>query len=168
MDTTASAKLDDVDWSILAHLREDGRIPMASLADKVGISRATCYARMERLRTSGVLQGFTARVNAAAAGNGLAAFILISGQQHRWRELTEKLAEIPEVEYCAVVTGEFDLIVQVRTDDIQTLRHVILERLEEMEEVRSTVTIFALDEVIDRPYVLPAGHGVEPVAIPTI
>jgi DNA-binding Lrp family transcriptional regulator len=150
------ADLDGTDWALLAELREDGRLPVAALAARIGVSRATVYARMERLRTSGVLEGFSARVNPAAAGFGITAYVLISGNQASWRRLIAVLEEIEEVEYCALTTGEFDVLVQVRMRDVASLRSVVLERLAAMEEVRSTVTIFALQEVIHRPYVVPS------------
>ena len=62
---------------------------------------------------------------------------------------------MPEVEYCAFTTGEYDALLLVRVPDVQTLRDVILERLQTSGSVRATQTIFALDEVVHKPFVLP-------------
>jgi Lrp/AsnC family transcriptional regulator, leucine-responsive regulatory protein len=62
---------------------------------------------------------------------------------------------MPEIEYCAFTTGEYDALALVRVPDVETLRDVILERLQSSEAVRATQTIFVLDEVVRRPYVLP-------------
>jgi Lrp/AsnC family transcriptional regulator, leucine-responsive regulatory protein len=140
---------------MLEALAADGRIPVATLAAEAGISRAAAYTRLERLRSEGVIEGFAARVNPARVGVGITALILISGRQPSWRNLRARLGGMPEVEYCAFTTGEYDALILVRVPDIETLRDVILERLQAMEDVRATQTIFVLEEVVRRPYVLP-------------
>ncbi len=134
-------------------------MPVAGLAERVGISRAAAYARLENLRQSGVIEGFTVRVNPARLGLGVTALILISGRQPSWRALRRRLVSIPEVEYCAFTTGEYDALLLVRVRDVETLRDVVLERLQVSEEVRATQTIFVLDELVKRPLVLPAENG---------
>ena len=128
---------------------------IAALAERAGISRASAYARLERLRADGVLEGFSARVRPGGLGLGITALVLISGRQPAWRTLREELAAMPEVEYCAFTTGEYDALILVRVPSVETLRDVILERLQASEIVRATQTIFVLDEVVRRPYVLP-------------
>ena len=150
-----AAMIDSVDRAILEALRDDGRIPMAALASLVGISRANAYTRVERLRTDGVIEGFTVRVNPAAVGVGISAVIMVSCRQPAWRSLTEHLTAISEIEYCALTTGEHDALLVVRVPDIETLRDVILERLQAIPGVHNTQTIFVLDEVMRRPFVLP-------------
>ena len=151
----AAAPVDPVDRSILELLSTDGRMPIAGIAERVGISRAGAYARLERLRGDGVLEGYTARVNPSRLGLGITALVLISGRQPAWRKLREELVRMPEVEYCAFTTGEYDALILVRVPDVETLRDVILERLQASETVRATQTIFVLDEVVRRPFVLP-------------
>ena len=152
----AVAPLDAVDRRILELLADDGRMSIATLADRVGVSRAGAYSRVERLRTDGVLEGFSARVRPSRLGLGITALVLISGRQPAWRTLRAELAAMPEVEYCAFTTGEYDALILVRAPDMETLRDVILERLQASEQVRATQTIFVLDEVVRRPYVLPS------------
>lgn len=147
--------LDKTDRRILELLRDDGRLPVAALAEKAGISRANAYTRLERLRGEGVIRGFSASVDSRRLGLGIAALILIAGRQPSWRTLREDLLHMPEIEFCAFTTGEYDALVLVRVPDVETLRDVILERLQSMPTVRSTQTVFVLDEVVRRPYILP-------------
>jgi DNA-binding Lrp family transcriptional regulator len=151
----AAAGLDPVDRRILELLAADGRLAVATLAERTGISRANAYSRLERLRTEGTIEGFTARVNASRLGLGITALVLISGRQPAWRQLREELTRMAEVEYCAFTTGEYDALILVRVPDVETLRDVILERLQALDMVRATQTIFVLEEVVRRPYVLP-------------
>jgi DNA-binding Lrp family transcriptional regulator len=152
---SAPAALDQVDRRLLAVLAGDGRISVAALAERVGISRAAAYTRLDTLRASGVIEGYSVRVNPARLGLGVTALILISGRQPAWRTLRNRLVSIPEVEYCAFTTGEYDALLLVRVRDVETLRDVVLERLQASEEVRATQTIFVLEELVKRPLVLP-------------
>jgi DNA-binding Lrp family transcriptional regulator len=152
---SAPAALDQVDRRLLEVLAGDGRISVAALAERVGISRAAAYTRLDTLRASGVIEGYSVRVNPARLGLGVTALILISGRQPAWRTLRNRLVSIPEVEYCAFTTGEYDALLLVRVRDVETLRDVVLERLQASEEVRATQTIFVLEELVKRPLVLP-------------
>jgi DNA-binding Lrp family transcriptional regulator len=147
--------LDRVDRRILELLRDDGRLPVAALAERAGVSRANAYTRLERLRSEGVIRGFSAAVDSRRLGLGIAALILVAGRQPSWRSLREQLLHMPEIEYCAFTTGEYDALILVRVPDVETLRDVILERLQSMPAVRATQTVFVLDEVVRRPYILP-------------
>ena len=152
---SAAPVLDAVDRRLLEELAADARIPVATLAERAGISRAAAYTRLEALRTGGVIEGFSVRTNPHALGLGVTALILISGTQPAWRSLRQRLASFPEVEYCAFTTGEYDALALVRVRDVETLRDVVLERLQASEEVRATQTIFVLEELVRRPLVLP-------------
>lgn len=148
--------LDPTDLAILEALRDDGRLPVASLAERVGVSRANAYTRIDRLRAEGVIEGFTIRVAPTAVGLGISALVLVSCRQPAWRALRDQLRGMSEVEYCALTTGEHDALLLVRVPDVETLRDVILERLQAIEGVHNTQTIFVLEEVVRRPFVLPA------------
>lgn len=152
----AGPGLDATDWAILRALGAEGRLPVAALAERVGLSRAAAYARLDALRSAGVIEGFTIRVNPSRMGLGVTALVLISGRQPAWRSLRQRLSSMPEVEYCAFTTGEYDALILVRAPDVETLRDVVLERLQASEEVRATQTIFVLDEVV-RHNPIPAG-----------
>jgi Lrp/AsnC family leucine-responsive transcriptional regulator len=152
---SAPAPIDEVDRRLLQLLGEDGRMPVATLAERARVSRANAYARLERLRQDGIIEGFSVRVVPKRVGLGITALILISVRQPAWRHFTAQLQQWPEVEYCAFITGEYDAMITVRVKDVETLRDVVLERLQSMEDVRSTQTIFVLDEVVRRPFILP-------------
>jgi Lrp/AsnC family leucine-responsive transcriptional regulator len=149
------AALDRIDRRILEVLRDDGRISIAALGERVGVSRANAYTRLLRLREEGVIEGFTARVNSRRMGLGIAALVLLSVRQPDWRALRKELFEMPEVEYCALTTGTHDALILVRATDVETLRDVVLERLQSLPMVQGTQTIFVLDEVVRKPFVLP-------------
>jgi DNA-binding Lrp family transcriptional regulator len=146
----ASLHLDEIDERLLAVLRDDGRISMSALAQQVGIARATAYTRVERLVSSGVIARFTVDVDPARLGRAITALITVRIEQHAWRELKAQFAAMPEVEYVALTTGDFDMMLIVRAASTDVLRDVVLVRLQAMPQVRSTRTIFVLDEIRGR------------------
>jgi DNA-binding Lrp family transcriptional regulator len=139
--------IDDIDRKLVDALRTDGRMSLTDLADAVNLSRSTAHARVQRLREDGVITGFTAQVDPAAIGLGVAALVFIGIDQHDWRALRDTLLAVPGVEYLAMCAGRFDLMMLIRSSTIAAMRDVLLEQVQRIDGVRSTETVFILDEV---------------------
>lgn len=142
----APQDLDGVDREILGLLRRHGRISMVELARRANVSRTNVFARFRRLLDSGVIRGFSARIDPAALGLGVSALITVKADQQGWRPLRDRLLDLPGLEYLALTTGDFDFVLHVRVVDVDALRDVVLEGLQAMEGVLSTNTVFILDE----------------------
>ena len=87
--------LDEVDRRILAELTREGRISIRTLAERVHVSRANAYARVDRLLGDGVITGFTAQIDPERAGLGTSAYVLLTIQQNTWREVAAALEALP-------------------------------------------------------------------------
>jgi DNA-binding Lrp family transcriptional regulator len=138
--------LDAVDRRIIELLTADGRMSVNELAAQVHVSRATAYARLEKLQSTGVITGFTVLVDPAKLGYSVAALVLVNVDQSQWRNVREAVLQLPGIEYLAFTSGGFDLVLLVRLPDIQDLRDVVLVRLHDIPGIRSAQTIFVLDE----------------------
>ncbi len=147
--SSSSPPLDAVDQTIVAALRRDGRQSIPALAEEVGISRATAYTRFDRLCDSGVITGFSARIDPAAVGLDVTALVLITVAQSDWRDLKAEVTGLPHVEWLGLTTGSFDFVVLVRARDLAELRDVVLERLLSLEGIQNAQTIVVLDEAGD-------------------
>ena len=147
--SSTSPPLDPVDQTIVAALRRDGRQSIPALAEAVGISRATAYTRFDRLRDSGVITGFAARIDPAAVGLDVAALVLITVAQSDWRDLKAEVAQLPHVEWVGMTTGAFDFVVLVRARDLAELRDVVLEGLLSLDGIQNAQTVVVLDEAGD-------------------
>ncbi len=119
---------------------------MNEIASEAGVSRANAYQRLARMRDEGVITGFTVRTDPHRLGLDVSALIIVSVDQRSWRELRDELRDLPGAQYVALTAGGFDFVLLVRVADVETLRDVVLERLQTMEGVRSTQTMFILDE----------------------
>lgn len=138
--------LDDTDRRIIELLCADGRMSIRAVAEGAHISRANAYARLQRLRAEGVVQGFTAVIDYERYGRGLAAYVSVRIEQRSWELFREYLRQIPEIEHAALISGDADLLLLVRVADAASLRTFVLERLQRIPEVTSTRTMFILEE----------------------
>ncbi len=139
--------LDDTDRQIVRELVADGRMSMRILADRVHISRANAYTRVERLVADGVIRGFTAQVDHELMGLGTSAYVTLNIEQTAWRNFSEQVRHLPEIEHVALVGGEYDVLLLVRAVDNAALRHVILEQLLLLPGVTSSRTLLIFEEV---------------------
>jgi DNA-binding Lrp family transcriptional regulator len=144
------APLDDLDRQIVAALRADGRLSMRALASKLHISRANAYARVDRLERSGVITGYSAIINPQKYGYGLSAYVFIKIAQQSWKKVRNQVLSIPEVDHAALMSGEHDIMLLVRTRDAASLRDLVLTRLQGMPEVAATQTVLIFDELSPR------------------
>jgi DNA-binding Lrp family transcriptional regulator len=142
----SAAVLDQTDQRLIELLRYDGRCSVNELAERAGISRANAYQRLGRLRANGVITGFTVRTDPRLTGLTVAALIIVNADQRSWRDVLGQLRLLPGARYVALTAGGFDFVVLVRVADVETLRDVILDRLQTMPGVRSTQTMFILEE----------------------
>lgn len=131
---------------MLAALTADARISIRALAEKLSISRANAYSRLDRLTREGVIIGYAARLDPVLAGLGTNAYVMVTVEQSAWRGVQAGLRDIPYVEHIALVGGDFDVLLLVRTPDNATLRDIVLERIQAVEGVRATRTWLIFEE----------------------
>jgi DNA-binding Lrp family transcriptional regulator len=138
--------LDSIDTAILRLLQADGRASVRAVAERVHISRANAYARINRLLADGVIRGFTARVDHERAGQGASAYITLKIVQDSWRTVRAQLERLPGAVHIALVSGDFDVLLLVHTADNRALRELVLTRIQAIPEVLSTRTLLVFEE----------------------
>lgn len=117
--------MDPVDRQLLQALAADARLSVAALARRVGLSAPSVAERLRRLEEAGVVAGYTVRLNPAAFGLGIAAWLRlrpVPGQLPRVREL---IADVPEIVACDRVTGEDCFIAKVHVWSMDELERII-------------------------------------------
>src|SRR5690348_12978629 len=77
--------LDDTDRLLISELRADGRLSMRALAEKLHISRASAYTRVDRLVAEGVITGYSATIDPERYGFGISAYVYLKISQHSWK-----------------------------------------------------------------------------------
>ncbi|BCW18715.1 AsnC family transcriptional regulator [Arthrobacter sp. NtRootA9] len=113
--------LDGTDTRLLSALSQDPRKTVVALAQKLGLSRNTVQARMAQLEKKHVFLSFERRINPAALGYPLMAFISVHVQQQKLTRLAGELADIPEILEGYGLTGSADLLLRVVAQDAEDL-----------------------------------------------
>lgn len=141
------AELDDTDRALVAELLVDARLSIRAIAERLHISRANAYARLERLTTSGAIQGFAARIDPHRVGLTTTAYVSVNIEQNTWRRVSAELAQLPFVDSIALLASEFDVLVLVHAPDNVTLRTLVLDRIQAIPGVTATRTSLAFEEI---------------------
>jgi Lrp/AsnC family transcriptional regulator, leucine-responsive regulatory protein len=143
--------MDDIDSRIVALLLEDGRRPYGDIGRRVSLSAPAVKRRVDRLRESGALRGFTAVLDHAALGASTEALVeLFFAPGTLLDEVAATLERHPEVVEAWSVTGEPDAIARVRTRDNRDLERVIME-IQKQGPVERTRSQVVLSELVRRP-----------------
>ena len=140
-------RMDATDRRILSLLMEDGRRTYDDIARQVKLSAPSVKRRVDRLRASGALQGFTALVDHVALGWNTEALVeLFCRPGTTLPEVARTLREHPEVVEAWSVTGEADAIARVRTSDNADLERLIIDLQRDglVERTRSQVVLSRL------------------------
>jgi DNA-binding Lrp family transcriptional regulator len=142
-------RLDDVDQRIIAALMTDARTTYADIGHTVSLSAPAVKRRVDRLRSVGVIKGFTAVVDPKAVGWTTEAFVeLFCTGRTTPAQLTMATRRHPEVVGAYTVSGEADALVHLRASDIQHLEQV-LERLRAEPFITSTRSMIVLSRLGD-------------------
>ena len=147
------SSLDAFDRKILEALAQNGRIPVAELAEKVGLSKTPCQNRFKRLIADGFIQGFKAILDPSKMNLDHIAFAEVKLTHTHEAALTgfnAAVKKIKEVEECHMIAGRFDYLLKIRTRDIKKYRLVLGERISNLPYVASTSTNVAMETVKER------------------
>jgi len=118
---TALAKLDRIDRRILVMLQTDGRITNQALAEQVALSPSACLARIRRLESAGVIEGYGARLNPWSLDVGVIVFAEVWLKRQHPRDIARfeaAIADIPEIVEASYVSGAFDYLIKVVMSDM--------------------------------------------------
>ncbi len=139
--------MENADRAIVRALLDDGRTSYTDLAKAAGLSVSAVHQRVRRLEQRGVLRGYAARVDPAALGLPLTAFISITPTDPAAPDdAPQRLAHLTAIEACHSVAGEESYILKVRVaspDELETL----LQQVREMAGVSTRTTV-----VLSTPY----------------
>jgi len=111
--------IDDTDRELLALLRQDARMPVATLAAKLKVARGTVQNRMKRLERDGVIVGYTVRVKPQAEAHRIRALMTIVVEGNRGTEVLHALRGHPNVTGLHSTNGRWDLIAELRADTLE-------------------------------------------------
>jgi DNA-binding Lrp family transcriptional regulator len=148
---------DELDKRIMAALVDDGRATYAEVGARVGLSAPAVKRRVDRLRASGAITGFSARVDPSALGWTTEAYVeLFCRGRTSPAEIAAAAGKHPEVIAACTVTGEADALLHIRAADMRDFERV-LERIGAEPLVVRTRSVIVLSRLVHRPGTVPPG-----------
>lgn len=125
-------KLDRLDVQILQALQEDGRLPAARLAEKIGLSTSPTWERVRKLEEAGVVRGYHADICVDQLPQLTQVLVPVALESHHpedFRRFEQAVANIPQIVACWAVGGEVDYVLQFIVDDVRGYQSAIEEIL---------------------------------------
>jgi len=131
--------MDKLDIAIVSFLQKNGRVPFTEISQKLDVSEGTVRNRVNRLLKEGIVR-IVGIADPAKMGYNVAALIAINVQGASGDEAAKRIAALPEVSDVLMVSGEFDLMVQIYCRDSEHLSTFISSKLRTISGVSRTQT----------------------------
>ena len=141
--------MDSIDKQILWELQLDGRLSNQELADRVGLSPSPCLRRVRQLEESGVIAGYSARLNPKAVDLTITAFVSITMNSHGAEavdDLENRIRSIDRVVEAHLLSGGADYLLKVMVSDLEEFEAFIRENIRTLPFIASISTSFAIGQ----------------------
>lgn len=141
--------MDKLDRKILDLLQKDASLTAAEIAQRVGLSKAPCWRRIQRLRDAGILRRTVALLDARALNVGTTVFVTVKAPSHsaaRYEKFAKVVRDLPEVTELHRMSGDVDYLLRVVVPDIAAYDHVY-KRLIGAIEMLDVSASFSLETI---------------------
>lgn len=149
---------DPITDAILRHLRHNGRLSNAELAERIGLSPSSSLRRVRRLEEEGIIRGYQAiiaRRNAPQLATVIVQITLERQTEECLRRFESRIRECPDVRECYLMTGDADYLLRVEARDMQDYERIHKEELSRMPGVVRIQSNFAIRPVVQQDRRLP-------------
>ena len=144
-------KIDKLDKKILSILSKNARIPFKDVAAECGVSRAAIHQRVQHLIAGGVITGSGFDVNPKSIGYNTCTYVGMNLERgNMYKNVVEKLQDIPEIVECHFTTGPYTMLLKVYARDNEQLMDLLNNKMQMIPGVVSTETLISLDQSIKR------------------
>lgn len=144
-------KIDNLDKKILNILSKNARIPFKDVAAECNVSRAAIHQRVQHLVEGGVITGSGFDINPKSLGYSTCTYVGLNLERGSlYKDVVERLEQIPEVVECHFTTGPYTMLVKLYAKDNEQLMDLLNARLQEIPGVVSTETLISLEQSIKR------------------
>ena len=142
--------LDKKDLEILKLLQQNARITIKDITEKVHLSTTPVHERIRRMEENGVIKQYATIVNGAMVKKGLMVICYVSLKQHSKNagaKFIRTILELNDVIECLTISGEFDFMLKVVTENMDTYYDFHVNKLSEIENVGNVQSVFVMGVV---------------------
>mgnify|MGYP000173897497 CR=1 FL=1 len=147
---TSKDALKTIDRNILRIMQDDARITYAELARQVGLTTTPCIERVRRLERDGYIKHYSTVVDPDKLDAGLIVFVQIRldrTSKDTFAQFKESVLELPEVQECYLVSGNFDYLIKARLADMAEYRLFLEESLLAVPAVQESTSIMVMETI---------------------
>ena len=130
-------------------LQQNGRRSISDLAKQLNLSRATVQQAMERLERSGVIQGYTVKINPHYDQQIVSAYVMISAVSQKTPDIIRQVQKHPQVDMLCTISGQYDLMAMVTESTTEALDRAI-DSIAALDGVEKTLSHIVLSRKKDR------------------
>ena len=142
--------IDKIDKQLISLLAKNAQTTLSELAKAVNLSISPCQSRIKKLEQQEYILGYHAHINFKKLEKAHIAFVQISLSDTRAKALDQFHSEakkLEPVEQCHMLAGNFDYLLKVRTNNINTYRLLLSEKISSLPNVASTSTFVSMESV---------------------
>lgn len=141
--------MDDLDRRLLDCLRQDARESTAALARKLQLSRSTVQARIKRLEDTGVIAGYTVRLNEDVSARMIRAHVMLSVSPKLAANVVHALKRMEGVRALHTISGVYDMIALTAAETMERM-DALIDRIGALEGVERTTTSVLMTTKFER------------------
>ncbi len=145
--TIGQSALDSKDLAILRLLQENARITVKEIADKIHLSTTPVHERIKRMEESGVIKQYATLVDYTKVKKGLMVICYVSLKQHSkdaGDKFIKTIQELNEVIECYNISGEFDFMLKVVSEDMNGYYDFHVNKLSQIENMGHVQSVFVM------------------------
>jgi DNA-binding Lrp family transcriptional regulator len=151
-ESSAPVKLDQKDLAILKLLQQNARITVKEISDKVHLSTTPVFERIKWMEEEGVIKQYATLVDHSKIKKGLMVICYVSLKQHNktaGAKFIKAINEMTEIIECYNISGEFDFMLKVVTENMDSYYDFHVNRLSEIENIGNVQSVFVMGVVKD-------------------
>ena len=143
------SNLNEKDQALISLLQADARASISHLARQLGVSRTAAQERLNRLKRSGVIQGYTVKLNPEWERKQVSTFIALVVEPKQAKQLILALERMPYIKALWTVSGSFDLLAEATAPTTEDIDH-LLDEVGELDGVNRTESSIVLSTKFER------------------
>jgi len=154
-------RLDEKDRKILQMLKANCKAPVKKISKAINSPITTVYSKIKKMEKTGVIKGYKAVLDDKKLGSDVTSFVCISVMPNHIKcsscgkemknetrvDITEELRKLPEVEHIHMVTGPWDIILQLKAESVEEVGEIVTKKIRSISGIMNTLTLMSIKEV---------------------
>ncbi len=154
-------RMDEKDKKILQMLKSDCKTPVRNISKAINSPVTTVYSKIKKMEKMGIIKGYRAVLDDKKLGSCVTSFVCISLMPDSVKcsscdkemkaetkvDVADELRKLPEVECIHMVTGPWDIILQLKSESVENVGEIITKKIRTISGIMNTLTLMSVKEI---------------------